>query len=373
MSRGASPSPRPRATTILAGLLLATTGAAQRTWIVDAANGPGADFPDLPHAASRIGAGDTLLVRAGTYSGTSFHVPVRIVGLGEVTVAGYYGIWIDGVPPGSHVEVSGIRSAAVTAGVILRDIRGTATVRDLLLAPGLYGPALDVSRCAYVAVSGRVDGILASQSTLSLSSATVVSRFDPTRGSALTDCVSFVSDSFVQGGPSGVGLFLERGTTRVDGATAIHAGAFTSQTAPGIRITDGDLRLDPGATVLGTGAPPIEVVSGAPPRIEPVPGLGVRGGAPGGSATLRLTAPPGVPAVLVASGSAVPTRISSGLLIADRSAVVVIAGMTSATGRLTTAVPVPSSSQLLGTPVHFQGLVALPEFRLSNPGSLLVR
>ncbi len=37
-------------------------------WIVDAANGPGTNFTDLPAAVAAAAHGDTILVRAGAYS-----------------------------------------------------------------------------------------------------------------------------------------------------------------------------------------------------------------------------------------------------------------------------------------------------------------
>lgn len=37
-------------------------------WIVDAANGPGTNFTDLPAAIQAAASGDTVLVRSGTYA-----------------------------------------------------------------------------------------------------------------------------------------------------------------------------------------------------------------------------------------------------------------------------------------------------------------
>ena len=37
-------------------------------WIVDAANGPGTNFLDLPPAVAAAASGDTIIVRAGSYT-----------------------------------------------------------------------------------------------------------------------------------------------------------------------------------------------------------------------------------------------------------------------------------------------------------------
>ena len=48
----------------LAALAWATVGQAQRTWVVDGAGGPGADFADVPPAIAAAAPGDTLRVLA---------------------------------------------------------------------------------------------------------------------------------------------------------------------------------------------------------------------------------------------------------------------------------------------------------------------
>ena len=61
------------ATRVVLGALLAGPAVAQQTWIVDAANGPGAHFTALAPAVAAAAGGDRVLVRSGVYdvSGTS--------------------------------------------------------------------------------------------------------------------------------------------------------------------------------------------------------------------------------------------------------------------------------------------------------------
>ena len=60
--------------------LLASPLCAQRTWIVDANNGPGTDFTDLPPALAAASSGDTLIVRPGNYQGGTTAKALRILG-----------------------------------------------------------------------------------------------------------------------------------------------------------------------------------------------------------------------------------------------------------------------------------------------------
>jgi hypothetical protein len=53
---------------------------AQRTWIVDAASGPGHDFTDLPPALAAATHGDRIVLRAGSYNGATTDRGVTILG-----------------------------------------------------------------------------------------------------------------------------------------------------------------------------------------------------------------------------------------------------------------------------------------------------
>ncbi len=64
-------------------LLLTTTLAAQRVVVVDVNNGPGTDHTTLASAFAALLEGDVLIVRAGTYTGTSVTTPKSFVMLGE--------------------------------------------------------------------------------------------------------------------------------------------------------------------------------------------------------------------------------------------------------------------------------------------------
>lgn len=71
---------------VLAWSCLISSALAQRTWIVDAANGAGTDFTDLPAAEAAAVPGDTLLVRSGTYSPFTTSKGLTVIGVRGQTV-----------------------------------------------------------------------------------------------------------------------------------------------------------------------------------------------------------------------------------------------------------------------------------------------
>ena len=142
-------------------------------WIVDANNGPGANFIDLPAAVAAAQSGDTILVRAGTY--TAFYVAgktLTIRGAGASTtiidlptgVPGYSHTTINATPSGGNVYLSGLSikamatgsSAAalnVTAGatVVIADctVTGVEVTNQGRIALQVADGAVHASRCTF--------------------------------------------------------------------------------------------------------------------------------------------------------------------------------------------------------------------------------
>lgn len=102
----------------IAVVLVAGIGRAQRTWIVDAANGAGADFTDLAPAIGAARAGDTILLRpraSGWYNVYGFPPQLtvktlKIIGLGLDPVPIYGSLDFRGTDNGwivlSNLELS---------------------------------------------------------------------------------------------------------------------------------------------------------------------------------------------------------------------------------------------------------------------------
>jgi len=117
----------------VASLLLPTI------WIVDAQLGPGAHFADLPAAVAAAANGDTILVRAGTYSGfTVAGKALTILGEGSATTR--------------------IRTTAVLPMVDIANVGGAFVLSGLLLDGGapamsVQGSTVELLDCELVGIS----------------------------------------------------------------------------------------------------------------------------------------------------------------------------------------------------------------------------
>lgn len=105
-------------------------------WIVDAANGPGTDFTNLPAAIAAASSGDTIFVRAGAYSGVVISgkaLSIRGAGAGT-TIVGPSSV--NGTPPGASTVISGLTLGGAGNGLA---VAGAANV--LLLECTVTGGA----------------------------------------------------------------------------------------------------------------------------------------------------------------------------------------------------------------------------------------
>ena len=68
------------------------------TWIVDQANGAGANFTNIPPAIAAAAPGDVIIVRAGTYSPFTLTHGLSLLGQGSVRISGT--IAVNAVPAG---------------------------------------------------------------------------------------------------------------------------------------------------------------------------------------------------------------------------------------------------------------------------------
>ena len=97
---------------------------AQTTWIVDAANGPGTNFTNIPPAIAAAQSGDKIVVRSGTYSGGTIDKgiwllaePGATVVLDNFSFTGATTLAVSGVPAGQTVVLSGLRAPGFSLGI----------------------------------------------------------------------------------------------------------------------------------------------------------------------------------------------------------------------------------------------------------------
>jgi hypothetical protein len=124
------------------------------TWIVDANNGPGTNFLDLPAAVAAAQSGDTILVRAGTY--TRFAVSGKaltirgagasstIVALAPVGALAGASVVISATPPGETFYLGGLT------------VRSNPT--PALGAMEVYDAKVVVTDCTMTGINGTNNG-----------------------------------------------------------------------------------------------------------------------------------------------------------------------------------------------------------------------
>lgn len=365
-----------------------------RVWTVDAANGPGTDFLDLPPAVAAAVDGDVVRIRSGTYSAISTGKALALVGTAGVVVQGAFA-----VPP---VDVVGLPA------------RGVFAMRDVTLAYTVYAAAV-FRQCAGAVVLQNVNAQSTPPWSASIAiencAGVVVDRcgIGTPNGLALTvhaskvaisGCVlrgqGAVADPRVGSAFSAPGLLVVNGSqvslgdTTASGGGGVHEWPFFGNyrpSAPGLRVVASDVTIARGCAIAaGTGATltqPVSAIDGngtvhidpavsltpyaaAPPigagitvQQRAVAGLGAAGGELGANVQLTLRSEPGTPFVLGVATAAPPLATPFGNLFLDPgSLLVLLGGNQAATGTSTFVVPLPADPHFFGLPLVFQAAAA---------------
>lgn len=237
-------------------------------WIVDAANGPGTNFTDLPQAVAAATSGDTIIVKAGAY--TCFDVSgkaLTILGAGAAsTVVSLPGIFgpqtgIHAVPAGTTFYVSGLRFAPQglafydpSSSLFVHNCPGTVVLSGVIVV-GIYTAAsVPVTR-----------GLSIWNSRLYASRCTFTGGLGPgvfygSDGAFVWAGVLVADDSTFQGGTAvngGAGVFISSGAqsgfatlTRCSAAGGSGSGSGGS----GVHVYGGSLRAAGTSANVFTGA-----------------------------------------------------------------------------------------------------------------------
>ncbi len=370
---------------------LSLTLAAQRTWVVDAAAGPGHDFTDLPPALAVAGHGDLIAVRQGVYRGATTDRGVTILGTGAVLATT---LRVTGLPLGATFVLSGF--SAVPASWTLLECVGnagrihldrTALTTSVPFLPIGAQPACRLERCRAVTavqctfVGGP--GLRVEASTLSVTGCTMTGN----AGSAFAEH-GIASQPAVVAALSAVSV----ARCQVSGGAGFSNGLARVSPSPGIAVTDTDLVLSgsmtdacrAGAALPATSAPAVQATGGtlvvdptlpllgsggAPPiagtqrsfASRRVPSLLANGAPPGGTVQTDLYAPAGHVSVLLVGLVRDPTATPFGTLWLDPGQILVAdIGVVGAGEHRAVGLPLPPNAALAGLVLAIQCAAADP-------------
>jgi hypothetical protein len=222
----------------MAALPLVVMVLAPTIWIVDAANGPGTSFTDLPPAIAVAASGDTIIVRPGSYS--AFNVAGKVLTIrGAGTSSTLVNLpappgssseqsTIDAVPAGSVFYVSGMAftppTATLPGAVACLRVLGSST--EVVLADvAIVGPWSGVPIGLFVNGGATVHA-----SRCSMAGGTANAGVQLQGGSRLAAEASIfaggASNPAIFNSPGGAGLYVQSGTATVARSSAFGGSAL---------------------------------------------------------------------------------------------------------------------------------------------------
>ncbi|MEZ5963527.1 MAG: hypothetical protein R3F56_06745 [Planctomycetota bacterium] len=258
---------------------LAPTLCAQ-TYIVDASNGPGTHFTDLPAAVSSVPDGASLRVRPGQYS--QFVITAKslsILGDSEASVrinaqSGSL-ITVRALAPAQQVvirDVGSVQTYGPGAQIVVEDCAGAVTFDTCTIAHSVsfFGytaqPALQVRRSTNVhlrrihGASGHPDASVA-DACVEFDSCQFAGRDQTVAGAegyaglAVSHCRVSLRNCTIRGGAGGSDLYTSFGP----GGPGLDAVDSTLDLAPGNSLTGGSGGIDPAGfgcyTIMASGGP----------------------------------------------------------------------------------------------------------------------
>lgn len=348
---------------------------AQTTWVVDANNGPGTHFTDLPPAVAAAAVGDELFIRTGGYSATTVSKGLVLRSLPGVLV--YCHLTVRGLPRGQALILRGLSligwldlqqcaGAIHMEGVVLQEwARGVdcdhITLVDFLLA-GNWQPH-SFTRCQLTMIDGEVWTRWAwLQPTTALSMDASILRAVRTEflghsgstvctpgcgGSPSVTAVVSTASSFVVGNGCRITGNHHTSTWYSGGGPPIH---YSGCVGPSLQGTQGTLLLDPRATIT--------CPSNLPTQTRVIADVTCPTLIRGTTVTVELQGEAMRPAALFAALPLerwVPTLWGE-VLLHPGSLSTMAVGVTDGFGRLRATLPV-SPHLRLGSLVVFQGFV----------------
>lgn len=403
---------------LAAGALSAALTAQGRVWIVDAANGAGANFTDLPAAEAAAAPTDVLVVRPGTYSAFTTSKGIDVLGVpGQtiVTSSIVSQMVVSGLPAGQTFSAHGLNLAGQATLPPRATISGCAGVVNLQRiepagsAPNAAETHVVVHDCAFVSMlecgltASTVSPFALSTdgSNVSIVGSRLFGRYgfsDPRVGmwsatpalTVMSGSRVFLASTTLRGGdgaavwpylgtylPSEAAAVLSGGrlvvgsAASLDGILSAGTGATTTLPVSAIAGT-GTLLLDSAALLSSyAGAPAVAATVTA--TIAPVPGLRASGETLGGIAAVVLRSSPGAPFVIAAGLPAPALALPYGpLFLAPASLIYLATGFQNGGGSTTVSVPLPANPSMRGFGLGLQAASGVA-VTMTNPTVLVLR
>tara|TARA_R110002072_G_scaffold141664_2_gene286897 strand:- start:684 stop:1823 length:1140 start_codon:yes stop_codon:yes gene_type:complete len=366
------------AVSVLSGAVLAQN----QTWIVDTANGVGTNFTDLPAAVIAAQPGDSIVVRAGDYTGVSVYEGISILGeSGARIVFGgptYTGILVSQIPAGQTCSVSGLQ--ILVANPLSGSLHAINNAGNVLFERITTISKAWVSDCANMRIEGcSLADLVVINTALSMSHSSGFGAgggFNTSRPALqLTNSAATLSRCTLHGFdqvfsfPSSAAITMAGGSLLVtdDGTGQIKAGVGQTRSAID---GNGSVAFDSHvAFVPANGAPSIAATVTSASQI--IPSLRALGAPAGGTVNIDLFSQTGDAYFLFGGLMVPPTPLpfwgGSAWLMAP---LMFESGFIDATQRAFVTVPVPSSPVVYGYAFTIQALTASAAgVYVSNSGS----
>lgn len=354
---------------------------AQQTWIVDASSGVGANFTDLPAAVTAAQNGDSIVVRAGDYTGVRVSKPLAILGEPGARIlwggATYAGLIVTGISAGQTFAASGLDIQLVNpldGSLAANACAGTVLFERLVV----QGPT-KVLGSADVRLSGcSLQRIVASNSTLSMSESTCVGSpgvFSGRPALRLTDSSATVSRCTLTGSPQ-AGSIPSTGAITLSNSALLLTGNGTGQVVAGTGTArsaiegTGTALVDPIVNLVATAGAPLVAASIAV-TMRTLPSLRAVGGPPGGAVMIDLYAGVGDAYFTFVGLVAPPVLIPAwGGSVAIQGPLLLSSGMIGASHQTFLQASLPNSPLLIGKLFSIQALtISSTAWTLSNAGT----
>jgi hypothetical protein len=381
-----------------------------QTFVVDAANGPGANFTDVAAAVAAVPDGSTLIVRQGNYGAFDINGKGLTVlgGPGVIATSGFafsssQTFQVRNTSPAQSVVVRGFTCSDWLPQVSVQNCAGSVLFEDLqldnanvpIVSP--MPPAFLFGGCSQLILRNCTlrFGSLSNSNTvlehctlngLSAVCAHTVACQDSFVALSVIGGTAQLVDCTVQGGNGfGQPFAFSRpnqpaiscfGAVRILAPSTIRAGVDPFGRMPPVPAIDGtgSLRIDPAVAILGAATPPIAATLSS--LTAPMPAAIGTSAAPGGSISGSALGPAGNLTILLLGLPGAPLSapgIADALWIDPNAYLFAGFGVPQPGAPVTVSVAVPNSPIYLGTRIAWQSVSAGAALEASNPTWSLVR